>query len=68
MCVVPRGIRKPPGWGAKPEHDDVVAAAAQALGLPLRAVADRARALLAGRPAHDGTGHDHSGHDHPGDV
>jgi pyridinium-3,5-bisthiocarboxylic acid mononucleotide nickel chelatase len=29
-------------WGAKPEHDDVAAAAA-ALGLPLRAVAERAR-------------------------
>ncbi|MGC9666126.1 nickel pincer cofactor biosynthesis protein LarC [Planosporangium sp. 12N6] len=31
-------------WGAKPEHDDV-AAAATALGLPLRIVAERARTL-----------------------
>ncbi|MDT7601853.1 MAG: pyridinium-3,5-bisthiocarboxylic acid mononucleotide nickel chelatase [Pseudonocardiales bacterium] len=31
-------------WGGKPEHDDV-AAAAESLGLPLREVADRARAL-----------------------
>lgn len=31
-------------WGAKPEHDDV-AAAATALGLPLRVVAERARIL-----------------------
>ena len=31
-------------WGSKPEHDDV-ASAAEALGLPLRTVADRARSL-----------------------
>jgi uncharacterized protein (TIGR00299 family) protein len=36
-------------WGAKPEHDDV-AAAADALGLPLRVVADRALARLPGPP------------------
>ncbi|SHL20999.1 hypothetical protein SAMN05443637_12126 [Pseudonocardia thermophila] len=37
-------------WGAKPEHDDVAAAAA-ALGLPLREVAERARrAAAADRP------------------
>jgi pyridinium-3,5-bisthiocarboxylic acid mononucleotide nickel chelatase len=38
-------------WGGKPEHDDV-AAAADALGLPLREVAARARAL--GTDAGDG--------------
>ncbi len=31
-------------WGSKPEYDDV-ASAAEALGLPLRTVADRARSL-----------------------
>lgn len=51
-------------WGAKPEHDDV-AAAAEALGLPLRTVAERARALLTA-PAHDNPGHGHSGHHHSG--
>ncbi|WP_300019343.1 nickel pincer cofactor biosynthesis protein LarC [Pseudonocardia sp.] len=42
-------------WGAKPEHDDVAAAAA-ALGLPLREVARRARDDLDGRPEPQGPG------------
>ncbi len=36
-------------WGVKPEHDDV-AAAATALGRPLRAVAEQARSAAAGLP------------------
>jgi pyridinium-3,5-bisthiocarboxylic acid mononucleotide nickel chelatase len=44
-------------YGAKPEHDDLAAAAAT-LGLPLRAVAERAARELAGQPG--------SGDDQPG--
>ncbi|GAA4831092.1 nickel insertion protein [Saccharopolyspora rosea] len=40
-------------WRAKPEHDDV-AAAARALGLPLRTVAERALAELRDSGAPDG--------------
>lgn len=50
-------------WGGKPEHDDVAAAAA-ALGLPLREVAERARRAGAG----SGAGPDRAGPDHDLDV